>query len=129
LIFFEVGDSLIAVSADSVSSFVPLADYSGPVPTTGFPDFMLASGIYSESYDKACLPSERFLMFVNNFDGTSSCYLTPPPSELVEYPIRELYPLPELIQKVSSVSNLSGYCLHKGTMAPIFQPTGVQENV
>lgn len=118
LIFFDVGDSLIAISADSVSSFIPLEVYSRDFPSSDLVDFMLASGIQTETSSL----TERFVMVVNNSDGTESRYLTPPPGELVEYSLDDLYPLPEIIERVSSVSNLSGYCLHKGIMAPILLP-------
>ena len=114
LIIFEVGDFPVAVSAESVSSFIPLEDYEGDIPPTGLPDFFVSSGISSGA--------DSFVMVVNNNDGTNTCYLTPPPRELVEYPMNELYPLPELVEEVSLKSNTSGYCLHRGRIAPILQP-------
>jgi len=114
LIIFEVDDFPVAVAAESVSSFIPLEDYKGNVPSTGLPDFFIGSGI--------SLKADSFVMVVNNDDGTNTCYLTPSPRELVEYPMNELYPLPELVEKVSPESNASGYCLHRGRITPILQP-------
>ena len=121
LIIFDIDDLSVAVSAESVNFFVPIKHYDGQVPPDGFPYFIQSSGIVDEDYFERNEQVESFVMIVANPDGTNTCYLTPPPRELVEYHMSELYPLPLLIEKVSSVSNLSGYCLHRGILIPVLE--------
>jgi len=129
LIFFDSETFSVAVIAEAVSSFTSLSKYTGDAPLSSFPDFLISSGIVTASYRRATHVLNSFIMFVSDETGHLTGYLTPPPSELIEYTLSDLYPLPPLIEDVSAVQGLSAYCLFKNKVFPVIQPQFIKEQV